>query len=266
MTIDLPPVSRSYISRPYPLGATVVARDGGLPSGLNVAVYSETAEAVEVCVFDHDGTESRTRLSERTGHVFHGLVEGAGIGTRYGLRVHGEWDPARGLPTSPRSSCSTPYAIAIEGHPTWGEDVFAHTFDDPNAINDADSAASMPRSVVADRRFDWEDDEAPRTPLDETVVYEVHVKGFTQQLESVPEEIRGTYAGLAHPSAIEYLPTSASRASSSCPCTTSCRTRTSRRRASATTGATTPSASSRRTPTTAPRATAASRSPSSRRW
>ncbi len=205
MTIDLPPVSRSYISRPYPLGATVVARDGGLPSGLNVAVYSETAEAVEVCVFDHDGTESRTRLSERTGHVFHGLVEGAGIGTRYGLRVHGEWDPARGLRHNPAKLLLDPYAIAIEGHPTWGEDVFAHTFDDPNAINDADSAASMPRSVVADRRFDWEDDEAPRTPLDETVVYEVHVKGFTQQLESVPEEIRGTYAGLAHSSAIEYL-------------------------------------------------------------
>ncbi|WP_244444019.1 hypothetical protein [Clavibacter michiganensis] len=202
MTIDLPPVSRSYISRPYPLGATVVARDGGLPSGLNVAVYSETAEAIEVCVFDDDGTESRTRLSERTGHVFHGLVEGAGIGTRYGLRVHGEWDPARGLRHNPAKLLLDPYAIAIEGHPTWGEEVFAHTFADPSAINEVDSAASMPRSVVADRRFDWEDDEAPRTP----------------------------------------------------------------RRASATTGATTPSASSRPTPTTAPRATGASRSPSSRRW
>ncbi|WP_298806337.1 glycogen debranching protein GlgX [uncultured Pseudokineococcus sp.] len=189
-------------SRPYPLGATW--RDGVL----DVAVSSETADAVEVCLFgtaDEPHDERRVRLTERTGHVFHGLVDGAGPGTRYGLRVHGEWAPDRGLRHNPHKLLLDPHARAVEGGWTWGEEVFGHHHDAPETLNEADSAPSSPRCVVVDDAFDWGDDAPPRTPMADTVVYEVHVKGFTQQHPDVPEEIRGTYAGLAHPAAVQHL-------------------------------------------------------------
>ncbi|MBE7187637.1 glycogen-debranching protein, partial [Jatrophihabitans endophyticus] len=185
--------------RPYPLGATPT--DGGT----NFAVSSEIADAVLVCLFDDDGTETRVELPERTAHVFHGLLPDVGPGQRYGLRVRGPWDPANGLRCNENKLLIDPWATAVEGGIDWGEDVFAHHFDDPAAFNDADSAAAMPRCVVTSRDFDWGDDAPPRTPLAETIVYETHVKGISKRHPDVPEDVRGTYAGLAHDAITGYL-------------------------------------------------------------
>ncbi len=192
-------ITREHRSKPYPLGVRAV--DGGL----HVAVYSETADAVDLCTFDEKGHETAHRLEERSGHVFHGFVPGYGIGTRYGLRVQGAWDPANGLRHNAHKLLLDPYATAIEAGFVWDEAVFSHRFNAPEELNPADSAPFMPRCVVADRSFDWGDDRAPLTPLDETVIYETHVKGFTQTHPDVPEELRGTYAGLAHPASVKYL-------------------------------------------------------------
>jgi isoamylase len=186
-------------SLPYPLGFSVI--DGSS----NFAIYSETADDVDVCLFDADGRETPVRLTERTGHVFHGLVPGASVGTLYGLRVHGEWAPERGLRHNAAKLLLDPYARALDGQYTWGQAPFGHSLEDPTLLDDTDSASSAPRCVIVDDAFEWGDDTAPLTPLDETVVYEVHVKGFTQLHPDVPEEIRGTYAGLAHPAAIKHL-------------------------------------------------------------
>jgi isoamylase len=188
-----------FRSLPYPLGATLVA------GGINMAVYSETADLVEFCSFDDTGAETRTPLTERTGHVFHGLVPGAGIGTRYGLRVHGPWDPAQGLRHNAHKVLLDPHAHAVAGAYAWGQEVFGHDQDNPEDVDESDSAEFTPRCVITDPDFDWEGDSAPLTPLSNTVIYEVHVKGFTQTHPDVPDNIRGTYAGLASPAAISYL-------------------------------------------------------------
>ena len=184
---------------PFPLGATASA------DGTNFAVSSEIADCVEVCLFDEAGAETRVELPERSAHVFHGMLPGVGPGQRYGLRVHGPWAPAEGLRCNPAKLLLDPHATAIDGEVSWGEAVFGHTFDDPDARNDEDSAASMPRCVVTDRTFDWGDERHPQVPLEEAVVYETHVKGLTQLHPDVPEDIRGTYAGLAHPAVTGYL-------------------------------------------------------------
>ena len=186
------------ISRPYPLGVTVHE------NATNVAIYSETADSIEVCVFV-DGVETRTTLGERSGHVFHDFVPGLVVGSRYAIRVHGEWNPAAGLRHNPNKLLLDPHATAIEGEYTWGQAVFGHDMDDPETMDETDAAGNTPLCVVTDPAFDWSGDEAPRTPLASTVVYETHVKGFTQRHPEIPEEIRGTYAGLAHPAAIKHL-------------------------------------------------------------
>ncbi|MCZ4076392.1 glycogen debranching protein GlgX [Rhodococcus sp. H36-A4] len=189
------------ISRPYPLGASLFPTGGA-----DVAVYSETADSIAVVVVDENGTEvSSTTLDIRTGHVFHGIVEDLTAGSRYGLRVEGPWDPESGLRHNSHKLLLDPYARAIAGGVEWNESVFGHHHDEPDTRNDDDSAASMPLSVVSASEFDWGSDAAPRIPLDRTVVYEVHVKGFTASHPDVEESIRGTYAGLAHPSAIAEL-------------------------------------------------------------
>ena len=185
---------------PYPLGASPHP-DGGT----NFAVSSEIADSVEVCLFDERGDEQRVELPQRTAEVFHGHLPDVGPGQRYGLRVHGPWEPENGLRCNANKLLLDPYATAIDGGIEWDEAVFAHHFDDAAAFNDADSAAAMPRCVVTDRAFDWTGDAAPRTPLSETVVYETHVKGVSQRHPDVPEDIRGTYAGLAHPAITGYL-------------------------------------------------------------
>ncbi|HZE65091.1 MAG TPA: glycogen debranching protein GlgX [Sporichthyaceae bacterium] len=184
---------------PYPLGATPT------PEGTNIAISSEIADAVEICLFDPDGTERRVELPEHTAHVFHGLLPDVGPGQLYGLRVHGPWDPAAGLRCNPAKLLLDPHATAVHGEVQWGESVFGHRFDDPSALNSEDSAAAMPKCVLADRSFDWGADAAPRVPLDCSVIYETHVKGISTRHPDVPKEIAGTYAGLAHPAITGHL-------------------------------------------------------------
>ena len=186
-------------SRPWPLGVTVEQ------GGANVAVYSETADAVDVCLFDADGTEERIRLGNRTGYVFHDFVPGMVPGVRYGLRVDGPWDPTRGLRHNAHKLLLDPRARAIEGRYDWNPTVFGHRHDAPLQQELTDDAPSVPRCIVIDPWFDWGDDHQPQTNLSETIVYELHVKGFTKRMGDVPEPLRGTYAGLAHPKAIAYL-------------------------------------------------------------
>jgi isoamylase len=183
----------------FPLGATPTAE------GTNFAVSSEIADAVEVCLFDASGQEQRVELPERTAHIWHGFFPGVGPGQRYGLRAHGPWAPAEGLRCNGAKLLLDPHATAIEGEVLWDEAVFGHRFDKPEQLNDADSAPFMPRCVVTDRAFDWGDDSSPGTPLDETVIYETHVKGLTYLHPDIPKEVRGTYAALAQEPVIGYL-------------------------------------------------------------
>ncbi len=185
--------------RPFPLGATPTA------GGTNFAVSSEIADAIEVCLFDQDGNEQRIELPARTAHVFHGLVSGTGAGQRYGLRVRGPWAPADGLRCNDAKLLLDPYCTAVDGQVSWDEAVFGHRFEEPDEANPSDSAPFMPKCVVSDRHFDWGDDSPPATPLDETVIYETHVKGLTRRHPDVPEQLRGTYAGLAQPAVTGYL-------------------------------------------------------------
>jgi glycogen operon protein len=185
--------------RPFPLGATPTAE------GTNFAVSSEIADAIEVCLFDQDGQEQRIELPARMAHVFHGLVSGTGPGQHYGLRVKGPWAPAAGLRCNEAKLLLDPHATAVDGQVSWGEAVFGHRFEKPDEANPSDSAAFMPKCVVTDRHFDWGTDAPPGTPLDETVIYETHVKGLTRRHPDVPEQLRGTYAGLAQPAVTGYL-------------------------------------------------------------
>ncbi len=174
-------------------------------NGANVAIWAEGANDVEFCVFTDDGVEHRIKLAESTFHVFHGYVPGVTPGMRYGFRVHGDWNPEQGFRYNPNKLLLDPYARAIDGDVALGQAVYDHDFDDMYARNDLDSAESMPLSVVVRDDFDWQGDHPLNTRWTNTVIYEVHVKGFTQLNPEIPEEIRGTYAGMAHPAAIDHL-------------------------------------------------------------
>ncbi|WP_307828430.1 glycogen debranching protein GlgX [Antrihabitans sp. YC2-6] len=183
----------------YPLGATY---DG---SGTNFALFSEVAERVELCLFDESGAETRLVLPEMDGFVWHGFLPDIQPGQRYGYRVHGPYDPANGQRCNPNKLLADPYAKAIDGHFDWDQSLFSYNFGDPDSRNDDDSAASMPKSVVINPYFDWGVDRPPRRTYADTVIYEAHVKGLTQTHPDIPERIRGTYAGIAHPVVIEHL-------------------------------------------------------------
>ena len=183
----------------YPLGATY---DG---VGTNFALFSEVAERVELCLFDEGGAETRMPLHEVDGFVWHGYLPGIGPGQRYGYRVHGRYDPAAGQRCNPAKLLLDPYAKAIEGGVRWDPAVFAYPFGQPDERNDADSAPYVPRSVVINPFFSWDNDRHPRTPYHETVVYEAHVRGLTKLHPEVPPAQRGSYQGLAHPAVIEHL-------------------------------------------------------------
>jgi glycogen operon protein len=184
----------------FPLGATY---DG---AGTNFAVFSREAERVELCLFDADGVETRVDLPERTAEVWHGYASTVRPGQRYGYRVHGPFEPAEGKRCQPSKLLLDPYATAVAGEVDWNESLFAYRFEDPDGdVNDLDSGAHMPKGVVTSPYFDWAHDRPPNIPWNETIVYELHVKGFTQRHPEIPQELRGTYAGLAHPAAIEYL-------------------------------------------------------------
>jgi glycogen operon protein len=184
---------------PYPLGATY---DGG---GTNFALFSEVADRVELCLFDDDGRESRIDLPEREALVWHGYLPRIVPGQRYGYRVHGPYDPSRGLRCNPNKLLLDPYAKAIEGHNQWNEALFSYRFGSPESYNDADSAPYAMRSVVINPYFDWSNDTPLRIPFHETVIYEAHVKGMTIRHPSIPEDVRGTYSGIAHPVMIKHF-------------------------------------------------------------
>ena len=186
--------------RSYPLGARY---DG---SGANFALFSEVGTRVELCLFDPSGNQQVIDLPERTGFVRHGYVPGLEPGQRYGYRVHGPWAPEQGHRCNPAKLLLDPYAHAIEGLPRWDEAVYPYQRAEGDlAINDSDSAPFMPRCVLTNPFFDWSDDQPPRIPWHETVVHEVHVKGFTMRHPEVPQEHRGKYAGLGSPAAIAHL-------------------------------------------------------------
>ena len=191
--------TRAWPGTSYPLGAT---HDG---VGANFALYSEAAEQVELCLLDDAGAEERIMLEEVDGFVWHGYLHGVRPGQRYGYRVHGPYDPKAGHRCNPAKLLLDPYAKAIEGEVQWNDAVFGHEPGRPSRINRADSAPFVPRSVVTSPYFEWGNDRSPRTPYYQSVIYEAHVRGLTKLHPAVPEELRGTYAGLAHPAVIEYL-------------------------------------------------------------
>ena len=183
----------------YPLGATY---DG---SGVNFALFSEVADAVELCLVGDDGTETRVPLVEVDGHVWHAYLPAVQPGQRYGYRVHGPYDPGSGHRCNPAKLLLDPYAKAIDGQIDGDPSLFSYDLGDPETFNDADSLGHTMLSVVVNPFFDWGHDRPPRRAYHDTVIYEAHVKGLTMTHPDVPEDIRGTYAALAHPAIVEHL-------------------------------------------------------------
>jgi isoamylase len=184
----------------YPLGATY---DG---VGTNFSVVSELGERVELCLFDDEGNEERFDLPEVTGSVWHGYAADVGPGQQYGYRVHGPYDLSEGARCNPHKLLLDPYAKAVVGDLTWEEPIFGYRFGDPDGPpSELDSAPYVPRAVVTAPYFEWGHDRPPNIPWQDTVIYETHVKGLTMQHPDVPEHLRGTYSGLAHPSIVEHL-------------------------------------------------------------
>src|SRR5947209_7244814 len=196
---------RLWPGRPYPLGATW---DG---VGVNIALYSEHATKVELCLFDsiEDQHESKCiTLPENTDMVWHGYFPDLEPGQLYGFRVHGPYEPEKGHRFNPKKLVLDPYAKAIGRDVTWDDSLFGYHIGDENkdlSFDDRDSAAFAPLATVIDTAFTWGDDRPPRTPWHKSLIYELHIKGFTQRMPDVPERICGTYAGLASEAAIQHL-------------------------------------------------------------
>ncbi|MGH9185520.1 MAG: alpha-amylase family glycosyl hydrolase, partial [Acidimicrobiales bacterium] len=186
--------------KPYPLGATF---DG---SGTNFSLFSEVAERVELCLFSVPGEEQRIELAEVDGHCWHAYLPDVEPGQRYGYRVHGPWAPEEGHRANPAKLLLDPYAKAVEGEVQWDPAVFPYPVGgDPDDRDDSDSAPFVPKAVVTNPYFDWGNDRPPQRPWHETVLYELHVKGFTVRHPELPPEQQGTYLGLAQPPVIEHL-------------------------------------------------------------
>lgn len=186
----------------YPLGASY---DG---AGVNFALYSQVAQKVELCLFDEHDAETRIEMTEQNSYVWHNYIPGLQPGQRYGYRVYGPYDPMHGLRCNPNKLLLDPYAKAIEGNIDGDESLFSYWFkspDDTSAMNDLDSAAHTMKSAVINPYFDWDNDQHPYISYHDSVIYEAHVRGMTNLNMDVPPDIRGTYAGLAYPSVIEYL-------------------------------------------------------------
>ena len=195
---------RCLPGKPYPLGATW---DG---TGVNFALYSEHAAKVELCLYDNRSRREteRIQLHEQTAFVWHCYVAGLQPGQLYGYRVHGPWDPARGLRFNPAKLLIDPYARAVSGQIDWERPIYPYRFGGDNAdlnIDRRDSASGMPKGVVVSPYFDWAHDRPPQIPLSDSVIYEMHVRGFSMLNEHIPQDLRGTYAGLASPPALKYL-------------------------------------------------------------
>jgi len=183
-----------------PLGAT---HDG---AGTNFALWADGADAVELCLFDDAGAEARLPLGDVTHRIWHAYVPDVGPGQRYGYRVHGPWEPWRGARWNPAKLLLDPYARAVDGSYILDDAIFGHVQGRDDSVRDErDSAPYVPKAVVVHDSFDWTGAPCPRTPWADTVIYELHVRGFTRRHPGIPERLRGTYAGLAHPAAVEHL-------------------------------------------------------------
>jgi isoamylase len=196
---------RVWPGNPYPLGATW---DG---AGVNFALFSEHAAAVELCLFEGaTGSRevARVPFGEQTNQVWHAYLPELRPGQRYGYRVHGPYEPERGHRFNPNKLLLDPYARAIDGTIRWSDALFGYRIGHPDSdlsFDSRDSSAGVPKSVVIDPAFTWGGDRPPDIPWRDTIIYEVHVKGFTMRHPDVPPELRGTYAGLTSPAIIEYL-------------------------------------------------------------
>jgi len=195
----------TYPGNPFPMGATW---DG---EGVNFALYAENATRIELCLFREPYGEKEyetIRLAERTGNIWHVYLPGARPGLLYGYRVHGPYAPGEGHRFNPSKLLIDPYAKAIGGTINWHNSLFGYEIgssEEDLSYSETDSAPFIPKSVVIDQQFDWGGDRPPKTSFVNTIIYETHVKGFTQLHPDIPEEIRGTYKGIAHPVTIEYL-------------------------------------------------------------
>jgi isoamylase len=195
--------STVYPGSPFPLGATW---DG---EGVNFALYSENATAVDLCLFDgKTGKEKRVRVKEVDNHIWHVYIPKLKPGQLYGYRVYGPYEPENGHRYNPNKLLIDPYAKALSGRVEWSNAIFGYEVgnsEEDLSFSEEDSAPFMPKSVVIDPAFDWEGDRAPKIPYHKTIIYEAHVKGLTQLHPDIPEEIRGTYSAIAHPVTIQYL-------------------------------------------------------------
>ncbi|MFF8246997.1 glycogen debranching protein GlgX [Streptomyces griseus] len=195
---------------PMPLGARFRVGPDGV-AGTNFALWAGGAEAVELCLFDERGAETRCPLAELTHEIWHGFVPGVRPGQRYGYRVHGRWDPWTGARWNAAKLLLDPYARAVDGSFALPPEVYGHVRDWPDqpvadtVRDDRDSAPFVPKGVVVRDDDDWVEDRRPKTPWADSVIYELHVRGFTKLHPDIPPELRGTYAGLAHPAAIAHL-------------------------------------------------------------
>jgi len=190
----------AWPGEPAPLGAHWNG------NGTNFALFSDGAESVDICLFDDDGTEHRVALEELTNHVWHGYLPGVGPGQRYGFRCDGPFDPEWGARWNPSKLLLDPYARAVEGDLVLDDAIFGYPRGRDDLVQDhRDSAPFVPRSVVVHDRFPWGDDRSPAVPWPDTVIYELHVKGFTMRHPDIEPDLRGTYRGLAHPAAIAHL-------------------------------------------------------------
>ncbi len=186
--------------QPYPLDARF---DG---NGVNFALFSELAERVELCLFEQDGAETRINLPDVSAYVWHIYLSGVGPGQRYAYRVYGPWNPGKGHRCCPTKLLVDPYCKAVEGSIQWSDAMFPYRPGDPDGpCSNADNAALTYKCVVINPYFDWRKEHRPNTPLEDTIIYEVHVRGFTKHHPDVPTDQRGTYAGLAHPAIIDYF-------------------------------------------------------------
>jgi isoamylase len=190
---------RVWPGNPLPLGASFEG------TGTNFSVFSEVATRVELCLFDEHGRETRLDLPERTALCWHGYVPNIYPGQRYGFRVHGPWDPPNGIRCNPNKLLLDPYAKAIEGGVNWDDAAFPYQMGSSDTADRRDSAPYMPRSVVVSPWFNWNGDRPLRRPMHESVIYEVHVKGFTCRHPEIPPELRGTYLGISSPPAIAHF-------------------------------------------------------------
>jgi isoamylase len=194
-----------YPGKPYPLGASW---DG---KGVNFALYADNATGIELCLFNNKNDEKETdriKLTERTHQIWHCYLPDVGPGQLYGYRAYGPYEPENGHRYNPNKLLIDPYAKAISGVIDWHDSLFGYELgheDEDLSYSSTDSAPFVPKSVVVDPHFAWEEDQPPRTPYHKSIIYETHVKGFTQLHPDIPEEIRGTYAALGHPATIAYL-------------------------------------------------------------